>query len=289
MMFKWLTAMCHLDGDISFFNDAAFGIALTPLQLRACAKALGLDAGAPPEEGVVHLEPSGYVRIRRGPLLVIFDAAPVGPDYNPGHAHADTLSFELSWGTQRVLTNSGISTYSVGPRRTWERSTAAHNAVEIDAKDSSEVWSAFRVARRARPLDPETGQTGAVLRAACSHDGYRRLRGAPMHRRAIEAGANALQVSDTVLGAGIHRAAGYFHVHPGVGLEEGTAGGWTILLPQGGRLRVAGRNGLRLRREEGTYSPEFGKSIPRPVLVWRVEGRLPIGAEVDVFEERTAS
>src|SRR6185436_7069489 len=105
------------------------------------------DAGLPCQDGIAQLEPSGYVRIQRDPVLVIFDAAPVGPDYLPGHAHADTLSFELSWGDRRVITNSGTSTYSVGPRRAWERSTAAHNTVEIDDENSSEVWGGFRVAR----------------------------------------------------------------------------------------------------------------------------------------------
>jgi hypothetical protein len=49
---------------------------------------------------------------------------------------------------------------------------------------------------------------------------------------------------------------------------------------------VVGRNGLRLKREEGKYAPEFGKLISRPVLVWRIEGQLPINAAVDIFEEQ---
>jgi len=58
-----------------------------------------------------------------------------------------------------------------------------------------------------------------------------------------------------------------------------------IFLPQGTRWRMVGRNGLHLKREEGEYSPEFGKSTVRPVLVWRIEGRLPIDAVVEIFEE----
>jgi hypothetical protein len=34
--------------------------------------------------------------------VLILDVAPVGPDYLPGHAHADTLSFELSLFGQRA-------------------------------------------------------------------------------------------------------------------------------------------------------------------------------------------
>ena len=32
---------------------------------------------------------------------VVCDAAPIGPDYNPGHAHGDLFSFELSLGGHR--------------------------------------------------------------------------------------------------------------------------------------------------------------------------------------------
>lgn len=278
--------MCHPDGDISFFNDAAFGIALTPAQLRVCADALGLAVDALADAGIHHLEASGYLRIRRDPLLIIFDAARVGPDYIPGHAHADTLSFELSWKTQRVLTNSGTSTYAAGPQRARERSTAAHNTVVVDTENSSEVWSAFRVARRAHPLDLEFERSDGSLRIGCSHDGYKRLKGALLHRRAIEVTGSALRVHDTISGHGIHQAAGYFHLHPDVRLEETTAGDWIVLLPDGCKLRMRAQNGLRLTREEGEYAPGFGKSIRRSVLVWRVEQRLPISAAVDIFEER---
>ncbi len=285
-MLTWLAAMCHPDGDIAFFNDSAFGIAVTPSQLGACARALGLQVSAPPDEEILRLEPSGYVRIRRDRLQILFDAAPVGPDYIPGHAHADTLSFELSLGTVRVLTNSGVSTYNVGPRRAWQRSTAAHNTVEIDGEDSSEVWSAFRVARRARPFDLAVERSESALRVACSHDGYRRLKGEPVHRRTIEVRERVLRVSDSISGTGIHRAAAHFHFHQGIRVEEGTTGDWMIFLPQGTQWRMVGKNGLQLAREEGEYAPEFGKSTVRPVLVWRFEGRLPFAAVVEIFEER---
>ena len=42
-------------------------------------------------------------------MFAIFDVAPLGPDYLPGHGHADTLSFELSLFGHRFITNSGTS------------------------------------------------------------------------------------------------------------------------------------------------------------------------------------
>ena len=79
--------------------------------------------------------------------------APIGPDYQPGHAHGDLLSFELSFAGRRVVTDSGVHGYDGDPLRAWCRSTHAHNTVEIDGQSQCEFWSVFRVARRARPRD----------------------------------------------------------------------------------------------------------------------------------------
>lgn len=49
----------------------------------------------------------------------------MGPDYLPGHAHADTLSFEWSLFGQRVLVNSGTSEYGLSPERLRQRGTTA--------------------------------------------------------------------------------------------------------------------------------------------------------------------
>ena len=106
-----------------------------------------------------------------------------------------------------------------------------------------------------------------------------------MHRRTIELTERVLRVSDSISGAGNHQAAGHFHFHPGTRVEEGTTGDWMIFLPQGTQWRMVGRNGLQLMREEGEYAPEFGKSIARPVLIWRIEGQLPIAAVVEISEE----
>ena len=191
-MVTWLQAMCHPDGEIAFFNDAAFGIAPSPRALADYADALGviafsdspdlftteaqraqraqrkdsfsslgdLCASVVKEESdsadssvlkLSNLKDSGFVRLESGRAVALLDLAKVGPDYIPGHAHADTLSFELSLFGHRVFVNSGTSCYGLGDERLRQRGTATHNTVMIDDQDSSEVWSGFRVARRAYP------------------------------------------------------------------------------------------------------------------------------------------
>ena len=102
-MRDWLVAMSHPDGEIAFFNDAAHGMAPSPCELEAYAERLGLPSYPGTKEGVTHLERSGFVRVQQGQLVALFDVGRVGPDYPPGHAHADTLSFELSLSGQKGI------------------------------------------------------------------------------------------------------------------------------------------------------------------------------------------
>jgi uncharacterized heparinase superfamily protein len=273
---QWLEAMCHPDGRIAFFNDAAFGIGPEPAELRGYARRLGIDESGPQRQGLVLLADSGYVSMRKRGPSVIFDAAPVGPDYMPGHAHADTLSFELSWNAQRVICNSGTSCYGVSARRLWERSTAAHNTLTIDGENSSEVWSGFRVARRARPFGLEVESRDGVIMARCAHDGYRRLRGKPTHRRTLWVSDSEVIWVDELEGRLRHVVDWYVPLHPNVRVAQTEKGSWRLELPSGEALLLSCDPTIKADIEQGWFSPEFGKSMARPVLRWRIEADLPV-------------
>ncbi len=281
-MLRWMKVMTHPDGGIAFFNDAAFGIAPPYAQLREYAHALGVESPSDEYKAIEVLPDTGYFRLQAGSAVLIADVGAIGPDYLPGHAHADTLSFELSWNGKRLLTNSGTSTYEAGAERNWERATPAHNTLTVDEADSSEVWSAFRVARRARPFDVRTFEESKNLVLEGSHDGYRRLPGQPIHRRRIELGHSELLIHDWVTGAGKHRVAGYLHVHPDAKIEQVSEASVYLQCP-GVKLKLS-RNDGPLAIEQGYFCPEFGKRVPRPVVVWRRSGQLPLSCEVRISE-----
>lgn len=267
-MRRWLRAMSHPDGEIGLFNDAAFDIAPSPAELHAYAERVLSSSKAPPLVAVTHLQHSGYVRLAHGAAIALLDVAPVGPDYLPGHAHADSLCFELSVGTQRVLVNSGTSCYGNSVERLRQRGTPAHNTVVIDAEDSSEVWGGFRVARRAYPfaLRVDTQDDGAVTEVHCAHDGYTRLPGKPVHRRTWRMDACSLTVQDQVDGR--HRLAeARFHFHPDVQLCE-------VDGPRRGMARLSDGSDFTWHVERGdakiersTWHPRFGCRVPNACLV----------------------
>ena len=267
-MHTWLLAMCHPDGEIGLFNDAAFDIGSSVAELDAYAHRLLPALRTVTEQASVEMPDSGYVRLTRSHAVALLDVAPLGPDYLPGHAHADTLSFELSVAGYRVLVNSGTSCYGTCAERKRQRGTAAHNTVVVDGQDSSEVWGGFRVARRAYPMQLSIRHEAdrSLTEVSCAHNGYYWLPGKPVHRRRWRMDDDGLSIDDQVEGP-CGKEEARFHFHPGLQIQghhhhkEDTA-----LLPNG--TKVSWHVGYgKARLEPSTWHPRFGVVIPNTCLV----------------------
>lgn len=200
-MLRWLRIMTHPDGEIALFNDAAFGIAPRSAQLEEYAGVIGVDRGVVSLGSYEVLPQSGYARLSVGRAVVICDVAPLGPDYLPGHGHADSLSFELSLDGNRLLVNGGTSVYTEGPIRERERGTESHNTVLVDGKNSSDVWRSFRVGARATATIAGGGVNAEEVWFEGSHDGYRSLPGRVLHKRRWSLRSDALVIHDRIEGS----------------------------------------------------------------------------------------
>ena len=156
-MILWMDGLTHDDGEVSFFNDAATGIACKNKEIKRYANCLKINYSDLKKHNndnslnYYNFKNSGYVRLEALGASAILDLAELGPIYLPGHGHADTLSFELSINSYRFIVNAGTYGYEYNKNRVWERSTAAHSTVEINGENSSEVWKSFRVGIRAVP------------------------------------------------------------------------------------------------------------------------------------------
>lgn len=210
-MFRWLRVMSHPDGEIAFFNDSTFGVAPNLSTLKSYAESLGLYVDELPLNSIEYMANSGFVRIQNARAVMLADIGSLGPSYIPGHAHAATLSFELSLDGERLIVNSGISTYEDNSERLLQRSTSAHNTVTVSGQNSSEIWSSFRVARRAKVTDVGINIVNNVISVEASHDGYRRM--GVSHKRQWHLDANELTIEDTLLGP-VKPAIAYIHHAP---------------------------------------------------------------------------
>ena len=196
-------ALVHPDGDLALFNDSWAGEAPSALDMIS-----GLHLH-PKEPLRIELPQMGYVRLAQGRDNVLMDFGACGPDDNPGHAHADFLSIELSVSGQRAIVDTGVPTYSEGELRNWSRSAQQHNGPAFEGVEPIEFWSSFRVGRRGRAFKLPLQLTEERLAFAAWQSGY-------LHIGAISARAihlipgRGLLIADAWAGAEQHRAASNF-------------------------------------------------------------------------------
>ena len=259
----------HGDGGLALFNDGDVG---APGLLAAAARHLGGRDAAPDS-----LPECGYHRMAAGGALVLMDAGPCCPDDLPAHAHADTLSFEFSHLSQRLVVNCGTYAYQDAAWRNRLRGTASHSTVCVDGEDSAEVYGTFRLGRRPGEITCTRHEDPSGMRIAGKHDGYRPL--GIIHHRSLAlshdgrrlAGEDRLESSGA---AANRRIAARFHLHPDVAAKQEEAGAVDLRLPDGGTWRFEA-SGEEVRLQESVYAPRFNEMRDtRQIVIER-----PLGGE----------
>lgn len=252
------------DGQIPLFNDSAFGIARDPEALFAYARRIiGYKRPSRPHGlDLRSLPATGYYTIRESEDMLIVDCGSIGPDYQPGHAHCDTLSYELYLDGRRVVVDAGVHDYEPSEARSYARSTRAHNTVEVDGKEQSEVWGVFRVARRAKPIKAilkKVDKNRVLFEGA--HDGYHRIPGRVTHQRRIEYESNkAWTIIDELQGNGKHQVESFIHLAPDLCLHREFDGVMDVCDADSGAelAQIVLPDNLQAEIIESSYFPEFG-------------------------------
>jgi hypothetical protein len=161
-----------------------------------------IDEIALPVAGSLRLLPdTGWLICFSPSAWLCLDAGPDGAPYQGGHVHADSLTFELWVEGERAVVDYGVSSYGRDAARAETRGTRVHNTLTVAGEDSSEVWSAFRVGRRAHARILATDPTPNGVAIECEHDGYTWLAGRPVHRRQFVFTERALTINDQVASA----------------------------------------------------------------------------------------
>lgn len=255
---EWRLAMLHPDGEIAFFNDAAFGIAPPTKVVEDYLSQLGFKLQESKSE-YVSLEDSGYRIFTFEPSgKLIFDCSDISPAYQPGHAHADSLSIELSLFNKRWFVNSGTSVYGTSKLREFQRSTMAHNTVSINRFNSSEVWGGFRVAKRARCKIGELIKTKDSIELTASHDGYKSQALGNEHVRSLRVEDSQITISDTLNSTSGDYSMARYYLHPDVEVRKLNSNS-VILEREGEAIIVECSNQIEV--EESHWYPKFGQSL----------------------------
>jgi len=148
-------------------------------------------------------------------VSVLFDCGELGLGAIAAHGHADALSFTMRVGGREVFVDPGTFDYFTYPEwRSYFRSTASHNTMEIDGTDQSEMLGPFLWGGRAhaRCTRFDTNGEGGVVKG--EHDGYAGLPSPARHIRTIrmDAGFREVEVVDEVRSGGAHTVRLSFHI-----------------------------------------------------------------------------
>jgi uncharacterized heparinase superfamily protein len=253
-----LSKLCHPDRQIALFNDAAFGIYNPPAQL--------LPKTNVEKTKTFQLSHAGYYGARtENGHYILCDAGFIGPDYNPGHAHGDIFSFELSFFGKRIIVDSGVYDYINSPQRKYCRSTAAHNTVEIDGQDQCEFFDSFKVGYRGYPVNIQYEDTLTGFRLSGEHNGYHRFPSRVTHHRTFDwQHQGILEITDRIEAQKNVSAVCRFHLHPNCHVSEQNENNITILYDN--KYFLFSQHGGKLRISQYEYFPEFNTKYRGTVI-----------------------
>ena len=277
---KWLSMMKYEDEEFAHFNDCSNGIAPSHKELEELGLKIGVTQKLLIKSKFTHFSESGFAIVKNEKIHLIADIGHVGPDYLPGHAHADTLSFELAVYGKRVIVNSGTSEYGLSQERFRQRSTSAHSTIEVDGQNSSEVWSGFRVARRARITLIDKNEIEDKIEFSAVHDGYTRLSNKPKHKRQWNLGEEYLEVLDEVSGRN-NEVQLRFYLHPEIEFYKNDK---NILLKTSFGPIAEITSSQSIEVISGTYHDSFGISKKNKCLL--INGITPFSSKFKISWNR---
>ena len=196
---------------IPMMQDSAYDIALSVSDILEYSKRL-LEQDYPSKSN--DLMDSGYRRLDSENFTLFANMGSIGPSYQPGHAHADELGFELFYKGAPIIVDTGVSTYEKNDRRLLERSTRSHNCV-VSGSNSSDVWSGFRVGWRANI------KIGADddHKLTAEHNGF----GTITSRTFDSTVTGQMTITDELVYQSNlkgYYGKGYLHFHPDVNIEQ---------------------------------------------------------------------
>jgi uncharacterized heparinase superfamily protein len=191
-----------------------------------------------------HAPDSGFDRLEAGRSLVIVDTGGPPAAGFDDHAHAGTLSFEMSHGRERIIVNCGAYR---GPKPNWSRvarASAAHSVLVVADTNAAEIRDDGAVGRSPARVTREHAEHAGQQWISATHDGYRTRFGLIYTRQLfLAADGDDLRGEDQLSGRPGAAFAVRFHLHPSVEaslIEDGSA---ALLRPPSGmawRLRAAG-------------------------------------------------
>jgi len=200
-----------------------------------------------------------------------------------GHAHNDTLSFELHAYDKTFICDPGAYIYTADYEwRNRFRSTAYHNTIVVDGQEMNrfDQRRLFQMCNDAIPRVHRWEVSDRYDLFDGEHSGYERLKHPVTHCRQVylDKREGIWIVRDRLTGQGEHRFDLYLHFAPmSLLFDEGEPLAVRTDCAQGANLAVVPlqRDGLSAEISEGWVSYSYGKKVKAPVLRYSKIAQVP--------------
>lgn len=114
----------------------------------------------------------GYYLLKDEKKYLLVNVGNPTPSYNLGHTHSDSLNVIYSKNGKNILVDSGTYTYENIPKRLEYKSSCKHNTVSVDGLEIHDIWSNFRIGRRASSKVVNLELNEDVKSISISHNGF---------------------------------------------------------------------------------------------------------------------
>ncbi len=280
-MLNFLARITQPDHEIPLLGDSGYGEAPNPKQIHRLAELASIRfSGA---RTAVH---------KTGPYWVfdslqskesnwlLFDRGQACCDELPAHGHCDLLNIVASIGGRPWIVDSGNFDYENSSMRRYCRSSIAHNVLTVNNENQCQIWSSFRMGRRARVKYEQNGSRDQFDWASASHNGYRRFGINRMERVVASSSEHNVWVcADLAHGMPTGSLVGYLHFAYDIDvleIPESDPAKRTLILDDHRQQRQMTFFGTEQTSiVDGWQCPAFGIRKKNPVIVYRQTEAVP--------------
>lgn len=228
------------------------------------------------KKSILHLPQTGWIFLRPGfGWELIFKCGKSCPDHLGAHAHSDLLSFDLFHKGKEIICETATSTYWDLSKRNFERSSSAHNTLQMGKKvkgkfkgvEPIDIWSSFRVGKKANHENLKYGSKKGWLWVQGSHNGFKDLKGEHLRWLTIKIGKDKkpiLIIIDSVKLQKDISIESFFHLSP----VFNTFSTYSSL---NFKFLTSQNCGLKYQDYQGYFSEGFGLRTKRKSLKYSLD------------------
>ncbi len=217
---------------------------------------------------------SGYIVFNKNDIRMTIDVGTLGPNYLLGHSHNDIFNYTLSINGTSIATDTGVFEYEIGDWRDYSRSVKAHNTVQVNQLEQSDIWKSFRVGRRPKKVQIIKKEINPFLDIEASYNSIYSGKNSYVHIRRFKDLNQNIIIMDRIINKESKESNSYVHLDPDINLK--VINNRLLSMHKNEKIvtyiHIFGSTFVNVVNGnddpiQGWYFPEFGVKKPRNTIV----------------------